>query len=46
MSPTTVTAAITKFDVNKMGNMTDFDKVLPWMDPKLERCRGKKPSGD
>jgi ABC-type branched-subunit amino acid transport system substrate-binding protein len=20
------------------------DKILPWMDPKLERCRGKKPS--
>jgi branched-chain amino acid transport system substrate-binding protein len=22
------------------------EKVLPWMDPKLERCKGKKPSGD
>ncbi|MGA3086818.1 MAG: ABC transporter substrate-binding protein, partial [Thermodesulfobacteriota bacterium] len=22
------------------------EKVLPWMDPKLERCKGKKQSGD
>ncbi len=22
------------------------EKVLPWMDPKLERCKGKNPAGD
>jgi ABC-type branched-subunit amino acid transport system substrate-binding protein len=22
------------------------EKVLPWMDPKLERCKGKSPAGD
>ncbi len=71
-SPPQVLAVNAKFDVNKMGDMSDFDpnspamiptgdtikvaivasfsgpaaKVLPLMDQKLDRCKGKNNWGE
>ncbi len=33
-----------KFSYYGSAYRVPFDKVLPWMDPKLKRCQGKKPT--